>query len=183
MRIPKLAIVATMLLSLGTSIATSAQISAYDSMYFPTTQSLEGTRQAPRMYSILEVEFGELRSDKPRYFSELKESYFKQVGEFAFDFSQSDIAVLSNKPGTQTQRYLASHTTLSELQSTVKTRLIGIQHSNMHELMGNITVEQLDDVNANTFDFRNGSDALSNEKVVSISRLDGLQVEHTFAFE
>jgi hypothetical protein len=57
----------------------TAQISKYDSMYFPTTQSLEGTRSAPMFYDLLNISFDAKGASKPQYFADLKKAYAKPI--------------------------------------------------------------------------------------------------------
>lgn len=71
----------------------SAQISAYDSMYFPTTQSLEGTRSAPQFYEVLGFDIVGERAFKAQVFSDLKQGYSRP--DIARSF-QNTTALISN---------------------------------------------------------------------------------------
>lgn len=57
----------------------NAQISKYDSMYFPTTQSLEGSRSAPLFYDVLNISFDAKGASKPKYFVDLKKAYARPI--------------------------------------------------------------------------------------------------------
>jgi len=74
MTFSKLLSPAFVFLTLSVSGHVSAQISAYDSMYFPTTQSLEGTRTAPRIYQVFNFDFSGKRAFKAEYFRDLKQN-------------------------------------------------------------------------------------------------------------
>lgn len=77
----------------------NAQISKYDSMYFPTTQSLEGSRSAPVFYDVLNISFDAKGTSKPKYFVDLKKAYAKPINaeltlgaDIEIDISQIDFS-------------------------------------------------------------------------------------------
>ena len=70
-------ILSTVLASFFTlfSAISYAQISTYDSMYFPTTQSLEGTRNAPVIYDVINIKFNKQAKNKAILFNDIKQAY------------------------------------------------------------------------------------------------------------
>ena len=127
----------------------SAQISTYDSMYFPTTQSLEGTRGAPRIYEVISFEFGSNTNTSAKYFDTIKTAYFDDT-KHSFetfnqrsDSSENTILMFTNAPSV-----------LSPLHHRALARY---SVSNYHSVHSEVLSNELRQIGSdNAFNFRNG---------------------------
>ncbi|MFC4700406.1 hypothetical protein ACFO4O_09575 [Glaciecola siphonariae] len=175
----KLTIAAFLLLSFGAHKQVDAQISVYDSMYFPTTQSLEGNRRAPRIYSVLEIDFGQHKAGEPAYFSDLKQTYLP-----SFNADISDFTTPEQPFGVQGVSIAAAtdEARLSQIRAKVQKRLLGDYSPKLHALMETISVEQLDEINANSFDFRNAKGGSQGHLALSLSRLGDVDESDSFHY-
>ncbi|WP_395338562.1 hypothetical protein PN836_012005 [Ningiella sp. W23] len=138
---------AVLVVAISVSSLTHAQISPYDSMYFPTTQSLEGTRNAPRIYEVVSVGFGTNANTSPQYFDGLKQAYSQNL---ALDYK----TFFSSDP-TSVRTLVDSAPSLSSIHQNVLSRISKASERSADDFGIRADINALDHVNANSFDFRN----------------------------
>lgn len=109
----------SLLILIVATLPTYAQVSAYDSMYFPTTQSIEGSRNAAMYYDLVNIEFDKKPGLNPSFLNDIKGAYtqnldtlpmFAHDKTFTNDLGQNNTLSIFNS-GNDNIDFLALHQT------------------------------------------------------------------------